>query len=131
MIIVLTFHKFKGIGWDLRKEIGNAVQSLQQLIETINNLSNNSNASVTTFARTSVTTFASTNDFASSLTRPLEQAVDILTDRTANNDKAACGKIKNFQNLLKQSERDGELSTGQADEFTDSADNIIGLIDCK
>jgi len=57
--------------------------------------------------------------------------LDNLNDGNDKNNQANCGKMKSFKNLVKKLEKDGEITTDQADLLNDTADNIKDLLGCK
>jgi dipeptidyl aminopeptidase/acylaminoacyl peptidase len=65
-----------------------------------------------------------------SLTAPLKQASDILSDDNPNNDEAACGKLGAFINKVNANEGRGTLTTEQADELRTQAEDIMSRLDC-
>jgi WD40 repeat protein len=66
-----------------------------------------------------------------SLTAPLKEASDILSDDNPNNDKAVCGKLGAFINQVNAAERRGTLTPDQADDLRTQAEDIImNQLDC-
>jgi hypothetical protein len=65
-----------------------------------------------------------------SLTAPLKEASDILSDDNPNNDNAACGRLDAFINQLNANERRGTLTADQADDLRTQAEDIENALDC-
>jgi hypothetical protein len=66
-----------------------------------------------------------------SLTAPLKEASDILSDDNPNNDEAACGKLGAFINQVNAAERRDALTEEQADELrTQAEEDIMDRLTC-
>ena len=64
------------------------------------------------------------------LNTPLIQAVDLLTDDNQMNDNAVCNKISAFVSRVKIQEKNGRLSTKEADALILSAKTLVTELGC-
>ena len=103
--------------------------SLQQsVVNDINSLI----SLVNSFSSPSLLSSSNTANDAdiANLTDPLFDALDFLSDDNESNDQASCGKMISFKNFLKKLRKDGYLTTEQADQLINSADNIMEMLGC-
>jgi hypothetical protein len=65
-----------------------------------------------------------------SLTAPLRQAVDLLSDDNPNNDESACGRLDAFLNQVDAAERRGDITEQQATDLRTQATDIRTELGC-
>jgi len=72
-----------------------------------------------------------TSEEAAILIEPLQQALDKLGDGNEKNNKAVCGKLKSFIKKVERFEKDGILTTEEANDLIAKAEDIKDLHGCK
>ena len=72
-----------------------------------------------------------TSEEAAILIEPLQKALDNLGDGNEKNNKAVCGKLKSFIKKVERFEKDGVLTTEEADDLIAKAEDIKDLHGCK
>ena len=65
-----------------------------------------------------------------SLTAPLREVANILSDNNPDNDRSICGKFSAFINQVNAAERRGSLTVVQADDLRTQAEDIRNMLDC-
>lgn len=65
------------------------------------------------------------------LVAPLKNIEEMLTDDNPNNDKAACGKLGAFLNMLSAHEAAGNIDSGLAQDFNEAAGQIMTSLGCS
>ena len=64
------------------------------------------------------------------LTEPLQNLIAVLDDDNPKNDKAACNNLRSFKNEVAGLEKDGTLTTEEADILRKAADDIASGLGC-
>ncbi len=65
-----------------------------------------------------------------SLTGPLNQVVNVLTDDNPNNDGAVCGELNAFIIQVNLKEAIDQLTAEEADQLRQSAEAILAALLC-
>jgi len=65
-----------------------------------------------------------------SLTANLKNIVKLLEDGNPNNDGAVCGKLGGFINKVDAKEKNGQLTTEQAEQLSQQANAIKTSLSC-
>lgn len=66
-----------------------------------------------------------------SLTAPLAQTESVLADSNPNNDASACGKLDAFINEVNAKEKSGKLTSEQASQLRQFAQDIKAKLGCR
>lgn len=111
------------VTYDVSDSAGNAAVQVTRTVEVL------SPAQATENLIDDITSLGLPEGVESSLTAPLQNIGDKLTDNNPNNDSAACGKLEGFINQVNAQEGK-KLTSAEADELIQAAQAVKNSLGC-